>query len=115
MRIKIDKEFTMDYQIERVKADAKAFKEMYTDGDLVNAVNKEFNLSIINPDIIKVEVEAFDSGNAYNEKTSFAVRMILDDWHDIYKIRFFCDLGLDIRKYTVYGDNMYQIRKFKEV
>lgn len=116
MKVKItkDKEFIKDYQIERVKADAKEFREAFTEKDLYIAFKEATSLNCMNPEIIKTEVMAFDAGTAYDEETAFEVDMILDDYDIIYKIHFFCNNSLDIRMESCFGHKMYQIRTFKE-
>lgn len=116
MKVKItkDKDFFKGYQIERIKADAKEFREAFTEKDLYIAFKQATDMICMNPEIIKTEVTAFDAGTAYDEVTFFEVDMILDDYDRIYKIHFFCNNSLDITMESYFGHKMYQIRTFKE-
>lgn len=116
MKVKIDKAFTPAETMDRVKAEAKDFGGMYTPGDLLRAFRDQTGTQVGYPEIIKVDVEAFDAGTNYPDKTSFKVEMVLDDFVAMYKISFYCGLGLEVDTRTLErGLKMYSVQKFAKV
>lgn len=116
MRITLDKDYIESWQMDRVKEDVKAFKEMYKEEDLLGAFRAQVCDFVIVEEILKTKVEAFDSGWAMDNKTVFRVEMVVDAWNSIYKIRFYVDMGLavDTRDLTG-GVKMYDIKEYKAV
>ena len=113
LKIKIDKTYTADYQIDRVKEAIKEFKEVFTENDLLAMFRSEFdwhdNWSC---KIVKSEINAFDAGTFYdNNETTFAIKMLLEGFSEIDKISFYytTGFGVNIEK------NMHTIRVYKEV
>ena len=108
MKIKLNRKYTEDYQIDRVKADMKEFKESFTEADLLNIFRDAAGFNKCG-DIIKMDVEAFDAGSYYGEETSFHVDILLDGYSEMTKISYYAD------KYMNITEDLITIRTFKEV
>lgn len=116
MKITLNKKYIEDYQIDRVKEDAKEFSEAFTLNDLLREFEEQAKfVPGVNPEIVKYKVEAMDSGWACGNKTTFSVDMMLDDWRTIWKIHFYIDMELNVDTRIVNGETkMWNIREFKE-
>lgn len=111
MKMSIDKKYVEDYQMERVKEDAKEFKGRYTDGDLLRSLMEQIkDYRCWASDIVYCNVKAIDSGWASGNVTMFCVEMMVENINRIYKLRFYIDMDLqvDVRP------KMITIREFKE-
>lgn len=97
MKITVDKEFTNGYEMAQVKEDIKEFKARYTDGDVLNAMRSQTDFwGGYGEDIIKAEAKAFPAGWDFQNKTLFAVEMLIDGYNEMYKIRFYIDMDLNV-------------------
>ena len=113
MKIKINKNYVEDYQLERVKADAKDFSEAYTVGDLKRAFEEQVG-GWFGTEVVKTEITAMDSGWALGNKTIFEVTMLIDDWNTIYRIHYYIDRDLEVdTRVLANGLKMYDIRKYR--
>lgn len=121
MRIKIDRQYVENYQLERVKEDMKSFSKSFTLEDLRIAFETQTGTYLgWNPKIINAEIFAMDSGWACGNQTIFCVDMLLDSGLDVlYKIRFYINMDLNVNtgdlvgfNGTIYG-KMYDVKKFK--
>lgn len=104
MKIKINRQYVEDYQMDRVKADMKEFKERYTDGELLYQFIEQTDITKpYSSDIVYCNVKAMDSGWAFGNKTVFQVEMLCDNLIAMYKISFYVDMDLhvDTRKLLV--------------
>ena len=120
MRIKLDRKYIENYQMERVKSDVKFFSEVYALSDLRIAFESQVGIDFgYNPEILKAEISAMDSGWATGNKTIFYVYMVVDGGGNIYKIRFYIDMDLNVDTGDLVGFNgaiygkMYDVEKFK--
>ena len=111
LKIKIDKEFVKDYQMERVKADVSEFKTAFTIGDLkMRFVEETENFELYGLDVISYQIEAIDSGWACGSKTIYAVSMILDGISKVYKVRFYISQNLEVEL----RPDLYYVKRFIE-
>ena len=119
MRIKIDRKYVEDYQLERVKEDMKRFSESFTLEDLRIAFETQTETDFgCSPKILNAEIFAMDSGWAMGNKTVFDVYMLIDNGFDVlYKIQFYIDeeLNVDTREIDGFREEkikMYSVKKF---
>lgn len=113
MKITIDKKNTEGYQREQVKADIAEFKACFTDGDILREFIDQLDLDIFVYDIIYINGEAFPSGWACGNDTNFMIEVMFKaNVNEIYEAYFFCDMSLNIRKVSCFGDKMYSIKKY---
>lgn len=108
MKIRMDKRYTDKIFEIRVKEDMAEFKVRYTDGDLLRAfmdAMDEYRCGFGN--IVYCNVDAYDSGWAFGNVTHFTVEMLVEGFNDIYKLRFYCDMDLEVRT------DLSEIREFK--
>lgn len=113
MKIKINRRYVEDYQLERVKADAKEFQADYTEQDLLwQFQNQAQNLGFV--EIVKSSVEALDSGWAMGNVTIFSVDMLLKAHKKYIEITFYIgkDMKIDTSDIEL-GRKMYSIREYK--
>ena len=97
MKITMDRKYVEDYQVDRVKADMKEFKERYTDGDLLREfMDQTGNVKPYAADIVYCNVKAIDSGWAYGNTTCFQVSMLCDGIIAMYKLSFYIDMDLKV-------------------
>lgn len=120
MRIKIDRQYVENYQLERVKEDMKSFSESFTLEDLRIAFETQTGTYLgWNPKIINAEISAMDSGWACGNQTIFCVDMLLDSGLDVlYKIQFYINMELNVDTREIDGFHeeklkMYSVKKFK--
>lgn len=116
MKITLNKKYTEDYLVERVKEDAREFAEAFTLNDLLREFEEQANfVPGINPEIVKYKIEAMDAGWAFGNKTTFSVDMMLDDFRTIWKIHFYIDkeLNVDTRVLSD-GTKLWNIREYNE-
>ena len=115
MKIKLNKKYIEDYQLERVKADAKDFAAANTLNDLVRVFEAQTDEFIGNrPEVIKAEIEAMDSGWACGNKTIFEVHMVIDDFDSMFKVMFWIDMELNVDTRTLAdGIKMYNIKRYE--
>lgn len=115
MKIKLDKKYIQEYQMERVKADAKEFSQMYTNGDLLREfltqTASDVTMNVRADDIIRMDIKAMDAGWFYGEKTIYCVTMFLYDWDKMYKIRFYVDQYLTVDT----KDGLWSVVEFNRV
>ena len=116
MKIKFDKKYIEDYQMDRVKEDAKFFSEAYTLGDLRREFENQTGIYLGGaPEVVKAEITAMDSGWALGNKTTFNVWMLIDGWSVMYKVHFFIDKDLQVdTRDSLLGGKLYEVRKFTE-
>jgi len=119
MKTIIDRDFTTLAKAEKVKNDLKELKAMYTDNDLLaaflNALEsdehresmKDYAKSCVlhSADMICCNVTGFPAGTDYmkdgEEPTHFAVEIKTFGLLDAFRIRFYTDLSLSVRLWTV--------------
>ncbi len=116
MKITLNKKYIEDYQIDRVKDDAKQFSEAFTLGDLLREFGQQVKFFPgVGAEIIKYKIEAMDSGWACGNKTIFDVNMVLDDWKVMYKIHFYIDMELNVDTRILQdGTKLWNIREYRE-
>ena len=119
MRIKIDRKYVEDYQLERVKEDMKSFSESFTLEDLRTAFETQTGTYLgWNTKILNAEIFAMDSGWAMGNQTVFDVYMLIDSCLDVlYKIQFYINMELNIDTREIDGFHgerfkMYSVKKF---
>lgn len=111
MKIRINKEFTENWQIERVQSDAKEFKARYTDGDVLRAFqNATEDYRTYNADIIYMNVSAMDAGSYYDNQTIFCVDVMTESITRIFKIRYYVDMKLNVMT----DANLITVREYDE-
>lgn len=89
LKIRIDKEFTDDWNIETVKNAVESFKHAYTINDLLREFCEQTNSSEVwGGDIIQYKITAFRNWSC---DATYAVEMVIDDITRIYKVRFYID------------------------
>jgi hypothetical protein len=132
MKMTINKEQLMCKDVERVKADMKEFKSMYTDGDLryyaykqiqelyEKLTGEQYPTAV---DVVRVNVEAF----AYDWMvgTHFRVEMLIDSWDEFDVITFYAtkrsgegmviDTTPHWNCFKNRNDYMFNVRRFKRV
>lgn len=97
MNITLDKENTTIALKDQVKADMKEFKARYTDSDLKRAFEDALDYGkTYGGDVLKADVQAFPSGWINDNATHFAVDMLVDNCIALYRIRFYCDMNLEV-------------------
>lgn len=112
MKMSINKKYVEDYQMERVKADAKEFKAMYTDADILNSFREQLkDYRTYTAEIVYCKVEAMDSGWARGNETTFCVEMLVEDFRKMYKLRFYVGMNLEVDN----RPNLVTVREFDEV
>lgn len=89
---------------DKLRADMKEFKARYTDDDLKRAIENVLNKDFYG-EIVQAKVEAF----GFND-TSFAVDLMIDGFIKVYKIRYYCDLNLNVDT----DDNLIHVRSYTE-
>lgn len=89
MKMLIDREFVTLAKVDLVKRALKEFKDHFTESDLIQMHNEEFDCSC-GGEVLKCTVTGFNSNN-YNDDVSFAVSMILDGCMEFIKIGFYVD------------------------
>lgn len=115
MKITLNKKYIEDYQMDRVKEEAKDFAKSYTEKDLLMRFMDETGIEFWWSEIIKTKIEAFDSGWACGNKTTFEVEMWIESGvTQMFKIRFYIDydLTVDTRELDD-GVTMYDVRKYE--
>lgn len=121
MRIKIDKQYVENYQLERVKEDMKSFSESFTLEDLRTAFETQTGTYLgWNPKILNTEIFAMDSGWATGNQTIFDVYMLIDSGLDVlYKIQFYINMELNVDTRDLNGfdgknyGKLYSVKKYK--
>ena len=117
--IKIDKNLTKSWEMDKVKADAAEFRKLYNEKMMALEFIRQYNeisdkkLRCYNPDIIGTEIEAFPRGYAFGDETSFWVKMTLEDCDKIYKVTFFTDLALAL--HTDDTCNLITVKTFQQI
>lgn len=117
--IKIDKNLTKSWEMDKVKADAAEFRKLYNEKMMALEFIRQYNeisdkkLRCYNPDIIGTEIEAFPRGWAFGDETSFYVKMLLEDCDKIYKVTFFTDLALAL--HTDDTCNLITVKTFQQI
>ena len=99
MKIKIDREYTKEYQMDRVKEDIKEFTGRYTEGDVISAIRAQLDWwtgYTAKEAIIKFEVKAFPGGSYYNDETHFSFHIVIDNVEAMYRVNAYMNLDLDI-------------------
>ena len=119
MKITIDKRLTTIDKAERTKAQAKEFKEIYTDGDLLrmfrDAVDGwQYGYS---DEIIRCNLEAFPGGTMETDENHYSVEILLEGFRLFTKIHFYISQSGDIdTRYILDGDKwmkMWQVEEYK--
>ena len=111
MKMTIDKTFTENWQMDRVKADVKEFKAMYTDGDILRSFQEQTeDYRTYAADIVYCKASAMDSGWAFGNVTTFCIEMMVEAPCKIYKLRFYIDMNLKIDN----RPNLITVQVFKE-
>lgn len=104
MKIKIDKDFTEEYKMERTKEQAKEFKGMYTDGDLLrmfrDAVGMENEL--YNLDIIRCNLSAYPGGSMETDENHYRVEMLCEGYEEFYKVTFLISQSAEINTQDIW-------------
>ena len=102
MKITIDKLYTAGYQMEKVKADIKEFKECFTERDILSEFRRQYDWHKNEcADIIRCEISAFPAGWACGDYTSFSITLWLEGYHEMNKLSFYMDNGLNLRENLV--------------
>lgn len=120
MKITVDRKMTDSWMMERTKEQAKAFKEGYTDGDLLRMFREAIDDAALgyNYDIIRCNLSAFPGGTHETDETHYAVEMLLEGFDEYIRIRFYISQSGDvdtrtIRNYGLEPTCMYEIKRFK--
>ena len=120
MKIKIDKTYTEEYMMERTKEQAKEFKEMFTDGDLLwmfrEAVDMEDELYGL--DIIRCNLSAFPGGTMETDENHYHVEMLCEGFKVFYKLSFYISQSAEIDTRDIWMHDklakMYTVSKYVE-
>lgn len=120
MKITIEKRLTTLDKLERTKQQAKEFKAMYTDGDLLrmfrDAVDGwEYGYS---DEIIRCSLEAFPGGTMETDENHYSVDMVLEGFKRFTKIHFYISQSGEVDVREVWNGNdglmkMYSIEEYK--
>ena len=115
MKTKVDKQYTLPYQMNQVKADLAEFKERYTDNDLIMYFADETgrNINHYGCDIIRMDVEGFPAGSYFNDVTHFHVEAIIETATAIHKVSFYTDIDMNITLKTMFGDDAYILKTYE--
>lgn len=110
MNITVDKEFTTIAQADKVKADIKEFKAVYTPEAVVkafasaldaeNEVSPAAIVALQCGEVLTMTGEAFPGGYVYGDETQFAIESTVLCGHEVVSVRFYTDLGLNVSLYT---------------
>lgn len=97
MKVTINKEYTTLAQVEKVKADIKDFKSMYTEKGLLSAFSDATGLVDYFCDVYSCEVEAFPENMLIDSDTVFCVEMVAGvKFSTFYTIRFYCNISCEV-------------------
>jgi len=120
MKITIEKRLTTLDKLERTKQQAKEFKAMYTDGDLLRMFRDaidgwEYGYS---DEIIRCNLEAFPGGTMETDETHYSVDMVLEGYKRFTKLHFYITQSgeVDVREVWNGSDGlmkMYSIEEYK--
>lgn len=115
MTTKVDREYTTLAQVAQVRADLKEFKARYTDGDLMHFYNSATDDARgYCHRVVEAVVTGFPGGTDYGNETHFCVELIAVDYNDVLRIRYYCDMNLDIDTRTlVDGTKMYSTTVYR--
>ena len=116
MKITIDKKFTTLEMVERTKEQAKEFKEMYTDGDLLRIFMDTFDNDIeVNPEIVRCELSAFPGGTMETDENHYSVNILLEGWRRFWKLHFYISQSGEVDTREVWdGDKMVKMWDIEE-
>lgn len=104
MKIKLDKNYTKDYQIENVKRAITDFKGYFNEKELLRMYEETFgDISIYSSrKIVETNVSAFAS-NDYTDDVSFLVEMLICiEYREYHELKFYVGACGDI--YTISED-----------
>lgn len=114
MKTSVCKDYTTLAELPRVKADLKEFKARYTDGDLKSFFMDETqDYSAWCHDVVSASVQGFPAGTDYNDETSFCVDLVTMGTSEFCKIRFYCNMELQIDLREVPGINGTPMKLWK--
>ena len=107
MKISIDKKFTTLDKLERTKQQAKEFKEIYTDGDLLrmfrDAVDGwHYGYS---DEIIRCNLSAFPGGTMETDENHYSVEILLEGFKQFTKIHFYISQSGEVDTREVWNCN----------
>ena len=114
MRCMVDYDYTTRLEKQRVLDDLREFKERYTEGDLLRKFYSETDNVDVTGDVVYFKVYGFPGGTYYNNATHFRVEALLEGFRKIYKVRFYCDLEMNIDTRTV-PTKMYDFERYELV
>lgn len=101
MTIKVDRDLTPKYNLEKVYQDGKDFRTRFTANDLRNFFEDTTDLNMYG-DIVKCNVSAFSSSTIPECDTQYCVEMIIDGTIDFKRVRFYCE-----NDGTIFNDDMF--------
>lgn len=115
MKARLDKEYILPGNKERVKRDAKAFCSEMSEGELLCFWKAETGELEPHGHIIKADVEAFDKGVYYPGVTSFKVEMVVTDYYThFWTIRFYVQYKHE-EGYRISTEVPYDLKSFEIV
>ena len=121
MKITIDKTYTEKHMMERTKEQAKEFKEMYTDNDLLRMFREAIDMEneLYNLDIIRCNLSAFPGGSMETDENHYHVEMLCEEYDGFYKLSFYINQSgeIDTRDILMNSrwEKMYTVRKYMEL
>ena len=118
MKITFDKTYTDKYMMERTKEQAKEFKEMFTDGDLLRMFREAVDMEsdLYNLDIIRCNLSAFPGGTMDTNENHYHVEMLCEGFEQFYKLSFYISQSAEIDTRGIWMHDhwtkMYTVSKY---
>lgn len=118
MKIKINKTYTAECMMERTKEQAKEFKEVFTDGDLLRMFAEETGTEseLYNLDVIRCNLSAFSGGTMETDETHYHVEMLCEGFNEFYKLSFYISQSAKIDTRDIWINDhwakMYSVDKY---
>jgi len=94
MKIKIDKNDIKPCNLNNIKAAGKEFKAAYTDGDLLNAYQRQTDDITNFGEVLRATVEVFEY--SFDGSAGFMVELLTWNGLQFHKIKFFVDALLNV-------------------
>lgn len=96
MKITIDEKLTSIYGAKKVREDIKLFKATYTANDILNQYNEQIKDGFgLYGDVLVCDVRAFEN-TIPEARTEFAICLWVANSCEVFKLRFYADMGLNI-------------------
>ena len=116
-KITIDKKFTTLEQVPKVRQDIQEFKEYATVEDLYGQFkwairDTEDDFHTYDSKIVYCNLEAFPGGSDFDDKTCYKVEMLIEEWHEFWKIQFYITQDWEINTSTLYPRGLKPMKMY---